>query len=125
MGIWTFYDYIEPGGRNPFYEWKSSLIPNAEAMIDARILQMAGLKKWSEKWVSKYRGAEGLFELRISYMKVQYRPFGTYAPRYSFVLLGGGIEKDWKIPRDTIEAIQKRQKLLLDNPHYVRPHRIY
>lgn len=124
MSHWTFYDFIEPGGRNPFYEWKAGLIPEAEAFVDARILQMAGLARWPEKWISKYKGTQSIFELRIPFMGVQYRPLGTYAKGYSFVLLGGGIEKG-RIPKETIAVVVKREAILRENPHYVRPHRIY
>lgn len=124
MGAWTFYDFIEPGDRNPFYEWLKDQRDEAQAFIDARILQMSGLRRWPEKWVSKYRGTDSIFELRIPFMGVQYRPLGTYAKGHSFVLLGGGIEKG-RIPKETIAVVVKRELILRENPHYVRPHRFY
>ena len=123
MPRWTFYDYIEPSGRVPFRDWFSGIPDDAQAFIDARILTMAALPRWSEKWVSKYRGTDKILELRCTFMKVQYRPLGAYARNYSFVLLGGGIEKDDQIPRDTIEAVVRRQRTLEEHPTYVRVHR--
>ena len=125
MHGWTFYDYVAPGNRIPFLEWMSELPPDAQARIDAQILTMSNLEKWSEKWVSKYKTVDEIFELRITFKKVQYRPLGTYARNWSFVLLGGGIEKDGKIPKSVIDAVQVRQQTLEASPHYVRPHQLY
>jgi hypothetical protein len=123
MARWTFYDYVEPTGRVPFRDWLSGLSDGAQAFIDTRILAMAGLHRWSEKWVSKYRGTDKIFELRCPYMNVQYRPLGSYAPNWSFVLLGGGIEKDDQIPQGTIDSVVRRQRTLEEHPTYVRVHR--
>lgn len=125
MDRWQFQDFIEAGGRAPYQEWASALPDDAQAFIDARILQMAGLLKWPEKWASKYRGTDKIIELRCTFMKVQYRPLGVYAPKYTFVFLGGGIEKDDTIPREVIEAVVRRYKTLEANPTYVRRHRYY
>jgi len=116
---------MEPSGRVPFYEWLKGLPPDAQAFIDARILQMAGLQQWSGKWISKYRGTDKIFELRITHKKVQYRPLGIYAPNRVFILLAGAVEKDSKLPKETVAAAIRRQKLLELEPDHVRPHRIY
>lgn len=123
MPIWTFYDFIESSGANPFREWADGLPMDAQASIDARILQMTAMLKWPEKWISKYKGTEKIFELRITVKKVQYRPLGCYAPNRSFVLLGGAVEKDWKLPRGTIDAVVRRQQTLDSEGNHVRPHR--
>ena len=122
--IWTIYDYVEPSGRVPFFEWLMGLSDEAQAWVDARLLQMAGMARWSEKWASKYKGTKKLIELRIPFNRVQYRPLGMYAPSWSFVLLAGAIEKDGKIPRPTIEAAVRRQEALENGNGHVRRHRI-
>jgi hypothetical protein len=122
MSRWVFYDYVETSGRVPFHEWLSSLSSEAQAFIDARILQMRGLNRWPEKWVSKYRGTAKLLELRIPYNKVQYRPLGIYAPNWSFIFLAGAIEKNGKIPADVIAAALRRQADVEVNPSHVRRH---
>lgn len=124
MAVWTFYDFIEGSGQNPFFEWWSGLPVEAQAFIDARILQMRGLERWSEKWISKYKGADKILELRITFNKVQYRPLGIYAPNKSFILLGGAIEKD-KIDKSIIEAVIRRAILFRMEPGHVREHRFY
>jgi hypothetical protein len=122
MARWTFYDYVEASGTVPFRDWLLALPPEPQAFIDARILQMAGLQRWPEKWVSTYRGADKLLELRIPYNKVQYRHLGIYAPNRSFIFLAGAIERNGKIPGDTITAAVRRQKDVEANPSHVRRH---
>lgn len=124
MGVWTFYDFIEASGRNPLAEWMSGLSAEAQAWIDARILQMEAMTRWPEKWISKYHGTEQIYELRIPFDRLQYRPLGTYMPGRAFVLLSGAIEKR-KIPRATIETAIRRQKILEAGPTHVRRHQFY
>jgi hypothetical protein len=125
MGVWTFYDYVvvKPSERIPFRDWmESDVPPAAQAFITVRILTMIGLQRWPEKWISKYKTTDKIYELRCGYMGVQYRPLGVYAPNHSFILLGGGIEKG-RIPPSVIETVERRQRLLEENPHHVRTHR--
>ena len=107
----------------PFAEWQAGLPLEARARIDARLLQMVGLQNWSEKWISKYKTTDKIYELRIPFNKVQYRPLGVYAPGRSFILVEGAIEKGGKIPRGNLARAEKRRKLLKSEPHYVRKHR--
>jgi len=123
MGVWTFYDFIEPGGGRPFPKWQAALPKNVQAVIDVRLLQMAGLKEWPPKWISKYKTTDKIYELRIPFNKVQYRPLGVYAPNRSFILLEGAIEKGGKIPKASVARAENRAKLVKEGPHYVREHR--
>ena len=125
MAVWTILDFVDPRGKCPFFEWQSGLPLDAQARIDARLLQMAGMLRWSEKWISKYKTTEKIFELRIPFNKVQYRPLGVYAPGRKFILVEGAIERGGKIPARTLARAEKRQKLLAKEPHHVREHRYY
>jgi len=119
MSHWSFFEYLDAGGGSPFYEWKKEQSFGAQAWIDARVLQMQAMVKWQEKWASKYQTTDKIIELRIPFNKTQYRPLGVYAPGYSFVLLGGAIEKS-KIPKDVIDAVVKRHTEHLKEPARVR-----
>ncbi len=125
MTVWTILDFVEPGGRCPFFEWQSGVPLDAQAQIDARLLQMAGLLRWPEKWISKYKTTEKIYELRIPFNKIQYRPLGVYAPSRTFILVEGAIEKGDKIPARALARAEKRQKLLAEEPYHVREHRYY
>jgi hypothetical protein len=123
MAVWTILDFVSPGGKCPFFEWQSKLPLDAQAQIDARLLQMAGLLWWSEKWIKKYKTTEKIYELRIPFNKIQYRPLGVYAPGRTFILVEGAIEKVGKIPASVLARAEKRQRLLAKEPHHVREHR--
>jgi len=122
MAVWTFYDYIELTGRNPIREWLDTLPDEDRARIDYRLQQMEGMSKWPEKWLSKYRGTDAIYELRITGNKVQYRPLGTYCGQRQFVLLSGAIEKGGKIPRSDIETAQDRHERIKGNSRHVQFH---
>lgn len=119
--LWRFYVYVEPSGRVPFEDWRAS-VPEGQAAIDNRILQMKALRSWPDKWVSKYKGTKKLCELRITFNRVQYRPLGTYAPERIFILLGGGVEKG-RIPASIIDAAVRRYEDLDAGQGHVREHR--
>ncbi len=123
MAVWTILDFVEPGAKCPFFEWQSGLPLDAQAHIDARLLQMAGLLRWPEKWISKYKTTEKIYEIRIPFKKIQYRPLGVYAPSRTFILVEGAIESGGKIPASALARAEKRQKLLAKEPHHVREHR--
>ena len=109
MAVWTFFNYVEKSGRNPFREWLRDLPDEDQAKIDHRLLQMAGMPPpWPEKWISKYQGTKEIFEFRITGNKVQYRPLGTYFGKLRYVVLVGAIEKGDKIPKSDIETAEQR-----------------
>ena len=123
MAVWTILDFVDPRGKCPFFDWQSGLPLDAQAHVDARLLQMAGLLRWPPKWISKYKTTEKIFELRIPHKKIQYRPLGVYAPGRTFILVEGAIEKGGNIPTNALARAEKRQKLLVKEPHHVREHR--
>jgi hypothetical protein len=108
MASWTFYDYVETGGRNPIRLWLDSLPSHDSEKIDTRLRYMAAMPRWAEKWVSKYRGTDEIFEFRITGKDVQYRPLGTYYGTKQYLLLAGAIEKGGKIPKSDVEAAERR-----------------
>ena len=108
MLSWVILDYVTFGGRNVIREWLDEIPVAAMAAIDNRLLTMSALPRWSEKWVSKYRGTKEIYEFRIPHNKVQYRPLGTYFGPRRYVLLRGAIEKNGRIPTGDIESAEHR-----------------
>src|SRR3954471_10651433 len=100
MPIWSFVDYVEASGRNPIAEWLADDVPpEARTAINGRFLQMRGMARWPDKWVSDYVGYPKILEARISWNNVQYRPLFMYSTtvRHQVVLLAGAIEKGRKL----------------------------
>jgi len=121
MPIWTFLDFVESDGSSPVADWLNAL-GSARAAIDQRILVQSAVRTWNDKWIKKYKSSDGIYELRISWNRVEYRLLGTYRPGYEFVLLEGAIEKDWRLPTGSITRAERRRETLLRNPSRVRRH---
>ncbi|MGB9381983.1 MAG: hypothetical protein WCB16_15260 [Candidatus Binatus sp.] len=118
--IWTFDDFHRGRGKSVIEEWFAEIGPEAEAFIERRLKDMRPMRRWPEKWASRYKTTE-LIELRITFRKVQYRPLGCYAPGYHFWLLAGAIEKG-KIPSSDIQTASRRRQMVLDGEAEVREH---
>lgn len=124
-GAWEFWDYVEADGTSPFARWLSCLDPAAQAHIDTRMLAMEALATWPEKWASRYRGTEGLFELRMPFNRVQYRPLYMHHPRRRrcLVILVGTIEKGSKLPQSDVTTAVRRRATILKEPDRAIRHR--
>jgi hypothetical protein len=122
--MWTFFDFLSARGTNEIHEWLNSReVPRgAKAKINARLIALQGFSTFPEQYFSAYNGWDDLYELRIVFSGVQYRPFGFYGPnRREFTLLVGGIEKG-DIPRAVLEVADERRKIVLANPTRVCLH---
>jgi hypothetical protein len=67
-------------------------------------------------------GWGGLYELRIVFSGVQYRPFGFYGPgRGQFTLLVGSLEKG-KVPTSTLKVANERRRIVTADPSRIIAH---
>jgi hypothetical protein len=124
--MWTFLDFVSARRTNEIHEWLNSkdVRKEAKAKINARLISLQGLSIFPEQYFSAYEGWSGLFELRIVYSGVQYRPFGFYGPGSTprqFTLLVGSTEKG-KVPESTLKIAHERRKVVIANPSRVCPH---
>jgi hypothetical protein len=124
MPFWTFFDFVSARGSNEIHEWLNSkeVRKEAKAKVNARLISMQGFPILPEQYFSSYRGWDDLYELRIVYGGVQYRPFGFYGPKQrQFTILVGSIEKG-KVPKSTLKVADERRKIVRADPRRVRPH---
>jgi hypothetical protein len=124
MSIWTFFDFVSARNRNEIHEWLNSKeVPKkAKAKINARLIALQGFPLFPEQYLSAYTGWDDLYELRVVWSGVQYRPFGFYGPQHrQFTILVGSIEKG-KVPKSTLKVADERRKLILADPSRVCPH---
>lgn len=124
MDGWTFFDFVNARGENEILTWlNSSRVPKeAKAKINARIITLQGFPIFPEQYFSAYRGWDDIYELRVVYGNVQYRPFGFYGPgRRQFSLLIGGVEKG-KVPKSWLEVAEARRKIVIANPSQICRH---
>src|ERR1700740_2862294 len=99
MAIWAFRDFLDGQGNNLIRPWIDSLPKKAGAKIDARILVLQASLILPAQYISALKGYEDIFELRVVFGGVQYRPLGTYGPgsREFTLLIGDGVKG--KAPR--------------------------
>lgn len=124
MGSWTFLDFVSTRGQNEIHDWLiSNQVPSeAKAKINARIMTLQGFPIFPEQYFSAYTGWDDLYELKIVFSGVQYRPFGFYGPkRKEFCLLVGGVEKG-KVPRSLLVIADRRREVVIANPNQTIPH---
>jgi len=124
MGAWTFLDFVNERDENEIHTWlnSSEVRKEAKAKINARIATLQGFPTFPEQYFSAYNGWEKIFELRIVYGGVQYRPLGFYGPEpRQFCLLVGGIEKG-KIPKSLLRIAETRRKIVIANHYRTCPH---
>ena len=124
MSIWVFCDFISVRGVNEIHEWLNSQeVPSrAKAKINARIASLQGFPIFPEQYFSAYKGWDDLYELRVVFGGVQYRPFGFYGPeRRQFTLLVGGIEKG-SVPKTLLKVAHERRKIVCADPTRIRRH---
>jgi hypothetical protein len=124
MPSWTFFDFVSVRGNNEIHEWLNSkeVRKEAKAKINARLLTLRGFPIFPEQYFSSYAGWDDLYELRVGYSGVQYRPFGCYGPlRKQFTILVGSTEKG-KVPKSTLKVADERRKIILADPSRICPH---
>lgn len=125
MPLWTFLDFVSARDVNEIHEWLNSkeVRKEAKAKINARLIALQGFPIFPDQYFSSYTGWDGLYELRIVFAGVQYRPFGFYGPKQrQFTLLVGSTEKG-KVPKSTLKVANDRRNLILSDPtRYVEPH---
>jgi hypothetical protein len=122
MTSWTFFDFVTVRGNdeitNEIHEWLNSkdVRKEAKAKINARIVTLRGFPIFPDQYFSSYEGWDGLYELRVVFSGVQYRPFGFYGPeRRQFTILVGSTEKG-KVPTSALKVADDRRKIVLADP---------
>jgi len=124
MDPWTFFDFVSARGENEIHPWLNSpgVSTGAKAKINARIIALQGFRFFPEQCFSAYKGWDDIYESRVVFGGVQYRPFGFYGPeRKQFCLLVGGVEKS-KVPRSLLEVAEARRKIVIANPNQICRH---
>jgi hypothetical protein len=123
MPFWTFMDYLELTGRNPIAEWIEGLPQDVQDRISERLSFWEQVERWSEKWASAYKGTSGLYELRLTFKRVPYRPLFVYGPGRRMILLCGSIEQNGKLPRADLKTADRRRKEWEKDPTRVIRHK--
>lgn len=109
------------GSRNEIIEWLNSLEPNHKQKVEAFIRRLEIIEKWDSKYFTPLVGYHRIYEIKIKFKNVLYRPLGCYGPgRKEFTLLIGAKEVSNKFkPKEAPTNAQKRCKLIHEDIRYV------
>ncbi len=119
MKYWTIRAF--KSSRNEIDEWLDGLDPEPKQKIETFIRRLEIIEKWDSSYFKMLVGYHGIFEIKIKFKNVQYRPLGCYSPvRGEFVLLIGAKEKgDRLIPKDAARIAKERRELIYIDRRYV------
>ena len=122
MKIWNFKVFVSDRGTKEIDNWLDSLPPKVKAKIKKRItyLEISELSKWVRPYVAKLHGSDDIWEIRVIFANVQYRPLGCFGPKENdFTLLIGAEEKGGRLePIDAIRIAAERRRLILQDERY-------
>ena len=115
MPAWTVEKFIRANGNCPIDKWKRKELTVIDRMrLQVKIEGVERVDDLPPNTIEKYKGTE-LFELKQKGDNKQLRPLGIIKPNANktFLLLGGGIEKDDVIPARDLDAAEVlRQEFL-------------
>jgi hypothetical protein len=124
MNYWKLKVYISQRGSDVIDEWLESLPVDARARIRTHFAFLVTLKDWRRPYAAKLRGKtyDTIWEIRISWNKIQYRPLGCFGPEADyFTLLIGAIERSTGIfePRNAPEIAKERCIQINNDRRYI------
>src|SRR5437763_1254723 len=83
MNSWAFMDYLDARRVNIIAEWlndRQQVPRKAKAKIETVLRYLAGTPLWVRPYASNVTDHQGIVEIRIRWMNVQYRPLGFRGP---------------------------------------------
>ncbi|HEY5174999.1 MAG TPA: hypothetical protein VII95_05485 [Terriglobales bacterium] len=127
MNEWSFWDYIDERGINLIQEWlmnKHEVPVKARAKIQLILLRLAGTALWTRPLASNLDDYDGIVEIRICRMNVQYRLLGFRGPdeRQFTILFPAKEQGDEFVPRTAPQIAQTRMHIVIADRSRVREH---
>jgi hypothetical protein len=124
MALWAFKDYADESGRSVIAGWIDGMAQDrrekVRAKLDAYIstLKDREFAQWPPDWTAQIKGHPGLYEVRFTVKRVEYRPLFFFGPaRREITLLIGAIEKNNRlIPPDAFGTASQRLINVKDDP---------
>ena len=128
MNEWLFFDYIDERGTNPIETWlmdKRAVQVKARAKIQRILLQLAGTALWTRPLASNLDDYDGIVEIRIRWMNIQYRLLGFRGPdERQFSLLVPAIEQDDEfVPPTAPDVATTRMTIVIADRRRIIEHR--
>ena len=116
--FWTFYSFLDRGSC-VIHQWMENAGVKKKAIvkIERRFSYLSFQQTWDPPLAKKLKGYDDIYEIRIRYESIQFRPLGCFGPSpKAFTLLIGAVEKDHNfIPRNAPEIAVQRRELIYSN----------
>jgi len=127
MAEWPFWDYIDEWGINQIQEWlmnKREVPVKARAKIQRILLQLAGTPLWTRPLASNLDDYDGIVEIRIRRINVQYRLLGYRGPgeREFTILFPAKEQGDQFVPLAAPQIAQSRMRIVVADRSRVCEH---
>jgi hypothetical protein len=126
---WRLLEYVTDDGRSPFQEWYGTLDTEAQAALDATVLELTVSDDWTDREGRQFRqltrSEHGLSEIRFWVFgdfeprksrppRRRLRAFGLYRPDQREFIFLGGCEKQRGglvyIPEDALGLAMKHKQ---------------
>lgn len=126
----TFYDYVDDEGGNVVYSWLRGIPKAAKVKLDSRTrhLEATPPGQWGtgSRFVDTLTdvGCEGLFEIRVSYRRVQYRILGAHRSREP-ILLHCFVKAGSRVPVEECDRAKRKLDLATADPARHRVEHVY
>ncbi len=126
---WTFFEFLSSGGRRVIQEWIRDVAPrNREdelrAELDAMIRIMEVTQTFSDYDWKQRRENRDIYEIRLFFERVQYRPLAFKGPASGEItLLMGAIEKSGRLQtKSAVETAAKRMNKCNQDRRRIAPY---
>jgi hypothetical protein len=127
MAKWLFFVYIGPDQKASFAQWREEVDPRIRFRVDKMVRhqsQEAVMKEPFKRLVE----TDGLWELRIVFQSIEYRPIGFQGPRdQEFTFLAAATKTGRKPtrwdPRNVLELADVRMRAVGLNRNLINAYR--
>lgn len=112
---YTFYDYLASGKVNPIRVWLDTIPIVVKEKLNRRLFHLEGTKQWVRPLVDTLTDGDcaGLFEIRASFSRKQYRILGCHGlGQGTPTLLHTFTKQGNRVPEsECSEALMKRTEI--------------
>lgn len=121
MKLWNFKVFLRDKTVNDIDEWLKLQPVKVRVKMRSIIAHLEITQNWPIQYFCNWVGSDNLYELKITYNNVQYRPLGFFGPGIrEFTILIGAKEIGNKLdPKAAPYIAEKRRELAIQDRRYI------
>ena len=125
MAEWNFFVFIDSNDRDVVSDWLDVLPLKASAKIRQILWNQRLFAVWEKRFCKSLKGHKGLYELRISRQRAQFRLLGFFGTGSGEFTIVDGTQKTDKIPQGVLERAMQRIEIVRKDERRRREFQIY